>query len=177
MIVEQVPEAGTDVVIVANAGECTALAAWNGLAGISMLEAHFHVAHRAGRSLNVSGRVSASMTQICGVSLDPFESTIAQEVDVDFVPQEDLSKPKGIKSKYEAAKMRERAPLDEEEEDPPDLIVDGKIDLGSLASEFLALALDPYPRKPGAEFGEVLIDGTKDRESPFAILRRLDKTS
>ena len=26
------------------------------------------------------------------------------------------------------------------------------IDIGEVAAEFLALALDPYPRKPGVEF-------------------------
>ena len=31
-------------------------------------------------------------------------------------------------------------------------MIDGKIDLGALAAEFFALGLDPYPRKPGAEF-------------------------
>ena len=34
-------------------------------------------------------------------------------------------------------------------EDAPDPIVDGKIDLGALAAEFMILGLDPYPRKPG----------------------------
>jgi hypothetical protein len=41
----------------------------------------------------------------------------------------------------------------------------------------LALALDPYPRKPGAQFEEFVTDGAEEKESPFAILRRLDKTS
>ena len=34
----------------------------------------------------------------------------------------------------------------------PDEIMDGQIDLGALAAEFLVLGLDPYPRKPGADF-------------------------
>ena len=36
------------------------------------------------------------------------------------------------------------------DEDEPDPIIDGKIDLGALTAEFFALGLDPYPRKPGA---------------------------
>ena len=36
-----------------------------------------------------------------------------------------------------------------DDEDEPDPIIDGKIDLGALAAEFFALGLDPYPRKPG----------------------------
>ena len=38
--------------------------------------------------------------------------------------------------------------------DPPDEIGNGRIDLGALTAEFLALGLDPYPRKPGVSFGE-----------------------
>ena len=38
------------------------------------------------------------------------------------------------------------------DEDRPDPVVDGKIDLGAVAAEFFALGLDPYPRKPGVEF-------------------------
>jgi hypothetical protein len=38
------------------------------------------------------------------------------------------------------------------EDDPPEPIVDGIIDLGAVTLEFLALALDPYPRKPGVSF-------------------------
>lgn len=59
--------------------------------------------------------------------------------------------------------------------DPPDPITDGKIDLGTLASEFLTLGLDPYPRKPGVSFeppGGLGVDAAAD-ESPFSILRKL----
>ena len=30
-------------------------------------------------------------------------------------------------------------------------LIDGKVDLGALATEFLILGLDPYPRKPGRD--------------------------
>ena len=61
-----------------------------------------------------------------------------------------------------------------EEDDPPDPIVDGKIDLGALAAEFVALALDPYPRKPGARFEPVDVEPDRER-IPFAGLARLKK--
>jgi len=168
--VEHVPEAGTDIAIEANAEERAGLAACDGLAAIGALEARFHVAPRSGKRFNVSGRVSASVMQTCVVTLEPFESTIAEDVNVDFAPTADLPKP-------EAVKTREQAPRAEEEEDLPDEIIDGKIDLGALAAEFLALALDPYPRKPGARFDGLLTEKPQERESPFAILRGLDKTS
>ncbi len=53
----------------------------------------------------------------------------------------------------------DRAAALAEQPDPPDPIVNGRIDLGQLAAEFLALGLDPYPRKPGVEFAPVVEDG------------------
>ena len=47
---------------------------------------------------------------------------------------------------------------------------DGKIDLGQYAVEQLALSLDPFPRKPGAEF----VQPEEPAEiSPFAALKAL----
>ena len=61
-----------------------------------------------------------------------------------------------------------------EAEEPPDAIVDGKIDLGALAAEFLALGLDPYPRKPGASFESSELDlGSESIGSPFDILKKM----
>ena len=51
--------------------------------------------------------------------------------------------------------------------------MDGRIDLGALTAESLALALDPYPKKPGVEFEPPAVDGTSEGESPFAVLSRL----
>ena len=58
-------------------------------------------------------------------------------------------------------------------EDPPDPIVDGKIDLGALAAEFFALGLDPYPRKPGVAFDAARRG--RGRDSPFAALAKPKK--
>jgi hypothetical protein len=57
-----------------------------------------------------------------------------------------------------------------DDEDPPEPLPDGFIDLGALAVEFLALALDPFPRKPGAAFDSADSDETP---SPFAALAAL----
>jgi hypothetical protein len=59
--------------------------------------------------------------------------------------------------------------------DPPDPIINGRIDLGALACEFLALGLDAYPRKPGAEFAPIIEDAGDDKPKPFAALAKLKK--
>jgi hypothetical protein len=53
----------------------------------------------------------------------------------------------------------------------PEPLVGGKVDLGAIATEFLILGLDPYPRKPGAVFDPPPEDRASD--SPFAALAKL----
>jgi hypothetical protein len=52
-------------------------------------------------------------------------------------------------------------------------MVDGVVDLGAIATEFLILGIDPYPRKPGAVF-EPPQSGDGEA-SPFAALAALKK--
>ena len=69
------------------------------------------------------------------------------------------------------------------EEDPPEEMVDGKIDLGALVTEFFALGIDPYPRKPGADLAAIAshipnleLDGPtgiEEKISPFSSLSKL----
>jgi hypothetical protein len=57
------------------------------------------------------------------------------------------------------------------EYEPPDEIVNGKIDLGAVVAEFLALGLDPYPRKPGVDFDYK--DPADAEHNTFAALGKL----
>ena len=60
--------------------------------------------------------------------------------------------------------------MDLDAPDPPDVLTSDEIDLAGYLVEHLALDIDPFPRKPGAEF-----DYQPDvaEESPFAVLKRL----
>lgn len=103
----------------------------------------------------LSGRVKASLAQTCGVTLEP----LPVEVDAPF--------------SIALAEAGEEEP-DEIvitlEDESPDLIEDGQVDLGQYAVEQLALRLDPFPRKPGAEF----VQPPEPTEiSPFAVLKQL----
>jgi uncharacterized metal-binding protein YceD (DUF177 family) len=85
----------------------------------------------------VTGKLEGIVRQTCVVTLEEFDNPVSENIAVDFAKDAQSEATTG----------------DEEEiEDHPDPIVDGKIDLGALATEFLILAIDPYPRKPGAAF-------------------------
>jgi uncharacterized metal-binding protein YceD (DUF177 family) len=167
--VAEIPDGGLDLDITADPETLSALAAADGLKSIARLEAEFHVARKSEDRVNVSGEMRAKITQICVVSLEPFESEVVEPIDVDFAPSEIAAE----LAARAAAPGHEAHELDEE---PPDPIVDGKIDLGALAAEFLALGIDPYPRKPGVTF-EPPPEGEAERQTPFSILRKLKERS
>jgi len=122
---------------------------------------------RNGERLKLEGKITAALHQVCIVTLEPFSVALAVPVKLDFAPQAEPA----------ASADADKGKIDIEvllnEDDPPEAIVDGMIDLGAITLEFLALALDPYPRKPGASFAEVAPEPAV--ESPFAALARLKR--
>ncbi len=152
--VDRLPEGGARPKVEATAEECAALAREFKIPAVHGLTGEYHVKGTP-RRINVKGVVRGRVTQVCVVTLEPFEAEVSEEVDVDF--SEHLGP--------------EREGRDEADLDRPDEIVNGKIDLGALTAEFLALGLDPYPRKPGVDFDAAAAGG--DAASPFAALKGL----
>ena len=147
--VRHLPPEGLEVAVEATPEERAALAKDFKLEAIHALEGRFRLTGTTER-VHVDGVVTARVGQICVVTLEPFDDVIEEEVEVDFA---------GDGGGGDAG------------DEPPDEITDGQIDLGALAAEFLMLGLDPYPRKPGADFsfeGDV-----QERESPFGALKAL----
>ena len=163
------PRGWLDVAISANPEERRGLADLDKIPAIGRLDADFHVVRRGGTRLNVSGEMRARVTQICVVSLEPFEADVVEPIDVDFAPAEEVARAQAA-----ASGLAGHGPEGAETEEPPDPIIDGKIDLGALAGEFLVLGLDPYPRKPGVTFDPAGQAGSlEERLSPFDVLAKI----
>lgn len=141
--VDAIPAAGVEQRIEAGAEERAALAKFIGLPAIARLEARFGLRPLGRGVIRVQGEVHAEVTQTCVVTLEPFDATLDEPVDVRFAA-----------SPRELHERRAAGGESAAEEESPDPIIDGKIDLGALAAEFLVLGLDPWPRKPGAEFAK-----------------------
>ncbi|HET6377100.1 MAG TPA: DUF177 domain-containing protein [Methylocella sp.] len=156
--VESVPEEGLDIAVCASGEERAALAVECGLEGIASFEANFRVTKLSSARFRVSGSVAARVMQTCVITLEPFPADVTAEINVEFV-----TPGQGDAGTCGFAGMGE--------DDPPDPVVDGQIDIGALAAEFLVLNLDLYPRKPGAVF-EWIDTGAEVTDSPFAILRQ-----
>jgi hypothetical protein len=173
LAVEEVPDTGLEISLRADEAECAAIARRDGLVEVADLEADLVVTKHAGARINVSGVLRARVAQTCVVSLDPFETDVRADIDVDFAPAAAVTKAFGAAvAEFDAGSGSAEA--FGVKRDPPDPIVDGRIDLGGLVEEFLILSLDPYPRKPGVSFGETGTSGDPvEKASPFAVLKKL----
>lgn len=174
LAVDSVGENGLRLKFDASAAECAALAEFDGLEAIRSLAIEAEVLRRGAERVLVRGRVRAVVAQTCVVTLEPFDAVVDEPFEVEFAPEAE-AEAAYARAMAEIEAAQDKAAALAEQPDPPDPIVGGKIDLGALASEFLALGLDPYPRKPGVEFASVSEDAEETRPSPFASLAKLKK--
>ena len=63
------------------------------------------------------------------------------------------------------------------EDDVPDVIINGEIDLAEIAMEQIALVIDDFPRREGEvfEFKSEFDEETTQKANPFAVLAKLKK--
>ncbi len=145
--------------------ECAAVARALDIPAVENLTARFRVAKAARGRYETTGEVRARLSRECVVSLEPFEIDVREPVEVFFAA------PPDERFRAQAGRGPEIV-MKADDDDPPEPIVDGRVDLGALAVEFLALGLDPHPRKPGVVFDEAA--PARDIEaSPFRALGKL----
>ena len=137
--------------VTATEAECAALAARLAIPALHALTCRFRLRRgEAGRIL-ADAELYARLTRDCVITLEPFETEQRETFRVVFVPA-------GSESEDDDPESDDEIPY-----------VGGVIDLGEAAAEQLALTLDPYPRKPGAEIPD---DAQEPLGSPFAALVR-----
>lgn len=158
VLVENLPEQGQAYDLQADGEVREAVRRAAGLLELPRLEAKFTVLPRPGGLVHVSGLVSATVGQVCGVTLEPLLNEVAEEVDLLFGP--------GAQERVQEGEVEVT-----EAGDPPEPIMNGRIDLGAIATEFLLLGIDPYPRKAGVTFNNPATPD--DRDNPFAALAAL----
>lgn len=144
--------------LTASDAECAAVAMRLGLEALSGLRAELTISRLPGREIGVSGHIVADVVQTCVVTLDPVPDHIDDTFEARFttvaqdVPQDVIIGP--------------------DDEDLPEPVEDGILDLGELTVQQLSLALNPWPRHPDAELpAEARFDPARD--GPFAALAGL----
>ena len=149
--VARVPRGGSYEKISAEPSECLALAKRLDVPAIHALNAEMRATPWRGGGLKLEGFLKADVEQVSVVSLEAFRHHVEFPILLFFMA-----------GKIEAN--------DEDAEVDP--IIDSHLDLGEVVAETLALELDPYPRKPGEDFDEVIAE-PKAEVTPFAALAKL----
>jgi uncharacterized metal-binding protein YceD (DUF177 family) len=162
--VAQIPETGLHRDIEADPAIRQAMAEMGGLREVLSAQASLDVTPTSGGRFHVAGRVRARIGQTCVVTLEEIETDIDEPVDLIFAPSEQVPQM--------AALVDDAEQGDEDTPDPLEPIENGMIDLGKVATDALYLAVDPYPRKPGAVF-EPMVEAADPEDHPFAALRAL----
>lgn len=160
--VGKIPANGMEVDIEATEKERKAIAKRMNVLSLESLKGKVILTHkRHDKAVEVEGRFSAKLTQECVVSLEPVATEIKRaEIFALFAPA--------------AAVAKLGAGGDDADQDIPEPInKDGTIDVGELMLQHFALAIDPYPRKPGAVFKAP--KATQATVHPFAKLKKLKK--
>ena len=115
---------------------------------------------RGKRGVKVTGHASIDLGLICGVTLEPFDQHLDEEISVSFLP-EDLMP--------ELPEHEGDVVLDHVDGDLPELLDEHGVNLIAVIHDSVALAVPLYPRKPEASFEPVSAGPVE--ESPFAALK------
>ena len=117
---------------------------------------------------------SAELVQACVVTLEPVVQQVEDHFTRRYLPENELLRRQAHAPAVEVN-------VDAEAEDEPELMENGRIDIGEAVAEELALAMDPYPRKDGISFEPVIEDEVDDapetKPNPFSILEKLKKNN
>lgn len=168
--VENLAPLGETVTVTADQHECALIKKRLGLVSLSELSARLTLEPWRKGGWRVTGFVHAGVEQLCVVTAQEFDSSLSFDLDRHFLHEKD---------RYDQAAEVVIDPLSDDE---PDVIARGRIDIGELIVEGLALALDPYPRVPGAQFdtehlqnAENADDAGETKPNPFSVLAKLQR--
>lgn len=148
-------------VLEASPDERDAVAGRLGILGVDRLTAELTVKSLGGRLFRVEGTWEAAVRQACVVTLEPVAAALSGRIEASYAAE--IRAPRGAEVAF-----------DPEAEDPAEVLPAEGIDLGELVVQELAVALDPYPRAPGAEVPPALRpDADEPAPGPFAALKAL----
>ena len=150
----------------ATAAECAALAARYRVPAVRALRYAAQATPWGPGGWRVAGVVEAALTQTCVVTLEPVDTAISEPFERFFAP---------------AARLEAASALLGPDPDEEVAALGEAIDVGEIAAEAAALAMDPYPRKPDAAFGGIVTGPpgvaplTDEAARPFARLATLKR--
>lgn len=162
---------GTSIRFQASPDELAQIADIIGVIGLDRLEGEAKIKpwHKTGFML--VGTLRASAVQECVVTLEPVPEDVTEPFERTFIP--------AAEAEQEEPDENVEVAFILEAEDPPDILTGHTINLLEIVAEHLALGLEPWPRKPGAEIDAAYRantdseGGDERRPNPFDVLKKL----
>lgn len=168
---DDVPPNGKTLRFEVGESERAALARRFDLVALHGFKGTVHVKPWRRHGLVMEGQFEADLVQSCIATLEPLEAHLSESFNLHFLPLDMIERDAAAAAKREIV-------VDVESEDPPEAIEGGRLDVGEVMAEQLSVAIDPYPKKPGAVFipEEPSDDEAVEfRPNPFASLEKLKK--
>jgi hypothetical protein len=159
-------QAGDTVKFAADPQQLTAIAAWSGVLSLEAFAVTVEIKKLGPTRFRLDYRLAARITQACVVTLEPVPTAMTRDFSRELHFIGNTRRPAGESGGDPV--------LDPGTEEGPEEIESLHYDLAGPALEEYSLALDPYPRAPGAAFAPES-EVPEARDSPFAVLRALKK--
>jgi uncharacterized metal-binding protein YceD (DUF177 family) len=163
-----------EVTVAPGEAQRAAIAHWLGVERLDALKARIVLSRAGADEYAYSGSFEADVVQACVVTLEPVPSHLSGEILRKFRVLPRVS-PRRRKPPAEPPHAASAViDLSSADDDSPELLDQPVLDLAGPLLEELSLALDPYPRAPGASF-EVPPEPEAAADNPFAVLEKLKK--
>lgn len=156
----EIPAGGLERDREATPAELQAIAQALDILKVASLSTNYRINAIAGNGYRLRGAITASVEQACVVSLEPVSGKVEAPYEVEFFAAVD------VKDDGEEASILEGTDIE--------VLEHGIIPVGRIVYETLSASLDPYPRRPDAEFNwEDPKAKDPEKVSPFAALSKL----
>lgn len=152
---------GLKATFAANAEERKALAERFGISELLEFDGQYFLNRDADADdFLLEGTFRARLVQPCVLTLEPVEEDVAGEFRVLFLSDHDEDEELSAEAEQRFA-----------EEDIEPLVGDS-IDVGEVVAQYLAMSINPYPRKPGARVEDASTDRVSVQSEEAALAER-----
>lgn len=159
---EKIGRDGLVLELKADADERAALARRFGLEALDNFEGRARLVALGNGQIRLEVTFDADVLQSCVITLEPVASHISDRFEIVYAPI------------TEGENEREVF-VDVTSEEPPEPLLEGRIDIGEMMAQHLAMLIDPYPRLPDAPEGSWRTneeDGAAAAARPFEKLKQ-----
>jgi len=163
-----------EVSVAPGPAERAAIARWLGIEALDSLKAVIQMSRSDADEYAYRGHFEADVVQACVITLAPVPAHLSGEIRRKFKVLERPSTRRRKSAIEPSAAIPAIIDLAAADEDSPELLDQPVLDLAAPLLEELSLALDPYPKAPGAAF-DAPPEPSAPADNPFAVLEKLKR--